>query len=253
MSGLLGSRALLPYEGSVRADPDYSDKPPSNWASTSRCNPALRADSMTVGETVPLAQLVKKGLPGGTDQRSNVSLPPLARRFAGLPSGAFDMNNGKPGIRFPAAEPHHIVPVRGIDGRRRSLRKRQQNNCGTIDAPLHAPFAKPRRLGYFCRMAPHVRNNLIELFPRREIVTARWIIGSDAYAGQDYLFHTDYPAFFAKIGHSRSDAFLSRLSHSTSADRIFYDYVWLDPPPDEVTFLSLMREAEDALQARRVG
>jgi len=105
----------------------------------------------------------------------------------------------------------------------------------------------------FTDMAPHVRNNLIELFPRREIHTARWIIGADAYAGQDYLFHTDYPAFFAKIGHSLKEAFLSRLTHAAAEDHCFYDFVWLDSPPDDVTFHSLMREAEDALKARRFG
>jgi len=102
-------------------------------------------------------------------------------------------------------------------------------------------------------MAPRVRNNLIELFPRREIHTARWIIGADAYAGQGYLFHTDYPAFFAKIGHSLKEAFLSRITHAAGEDRCFYDFVWLDSPPDDVTFHSLMREAEDALKARRFG
>lgn len=100
-------------------------------------------------------------------------------------------------------------------------------------------------------MAPQVGSNLIELYPRREQYTARWIIGTDAYAGQEYLFHAEYPAFVAKIGQSVREGIHSRPFHATEDNRCYYDFVWLDPQPDEMTFGSLMREAEDAFKARR--
>lgn len=196
---------------------------------------------------------MKKGLPGGIDLRSNVSLPPLARRFAGFASGAFDMNNGKPGIRFPAAGRTISYRFDETTAGTRDFEKDSKRIANRLSCSAPAQMSglqNPIDCGTFSDMAHQVRNNLIDLFPRREIHTARWIIGSDAYAGQDYLFHTDYPAFFAKIGHSLKDGFLSRLAHVAGEDRCFYDFVWLDPLPDDVTFLNLMREAEDALKAR---
>lgn len=74
---------------------------------------------------------------------------------------------------------------------------------------------------------------------------ARWIVGQDVFSRQDYLLHTDYPAFIAKIRHDyrgKNWPFAPPL-----AQRL-HDFVWLDPAPDEVAFLNLMGEADDALE-----
>ena len=44
---------------------DYSNKPPSNWTTHSRGNPALRDTGVTAGEVRPLSRLVA-GLPGAS-------------------------------------------------------------------------------------------------------------------------------------------------------------------------------------------
>ena len=86
------------------------------------------------------------------------------------------------------------------------------------------------------------------LIRNRHAVTAKWIFGQDAFTAQDYIVHTDYPAFLAKVGHSESEGILAPLSYGTRDGRTFYDFVWFDPCPGEINFLNLMCEAEDALQ-----
>ena len=103
---------------------------------------------------------------------------------------------------------------------------------------------------YYRLMALSSRSNLrqMPLMQNRQAVTAKWIFGQDAFTAQNYLVHTDYPAFLAKFGHSESEAVLAPLSYGTSDGRCFFDFVWFDPCPDEIQFLNLMREAEHALQ-----
>ena len=43
------------YSAALYTQPDYSNEPPSSWASTSRCNPALQREPMMAGEAIPLA------------------------------------------------------------------------------------------------------------------------------------------------------------------------------------------------------
>lgn len=98
-------------------------------------------------------------------------------------------------------------------------------------------------------MAARAQANVIRFFPSHEYLTARWIVGRDPYGDKRYLVHNEYPMFLAKIGADR-EAILSALSYGMTNDRSLYDFVWFDPYPGEVAFLNLMREAEDALQAR---
>jgi len=163
------------------------------------------------------------------------------------------MNNGKPDIRRPAAGRTITYQSNVTTACLSATKKDRKRIAERSDPNAPSELQNHAECGTFADMASQVRNNLIELFPRREIHTARWIIGADAYSGQDYLFHTDYPTFFAKIGHSLKEGFLSRLAHAAGEDRCFYDFIWLDPPPDEITFQGLMREAEEALKARRFG
>jgi uncharacterized protein (DUF736 family) len=81
--------------------------------------------------------------------------------------------------------------------------------------------------------------------------TAAWIIGQDAYTGQDYIVHLEAPAFVAKLGHNPDDGILSGLSYATSDDRSIYDFVWFDECPSESDFHELMSAAEHAIQAYR--
>lgn len=76
---------------------------------------------------------------------------------------------------------------------------------------------------------------------------ARWIIGRDAFSEQEYLFHTAYPVFFAKISQDKDAGILSGLSYETKSRKSFFDFYWFDPFPESDTFMELMREAEDAL------
>ena len=103
---------------------------------------------------------------------------------------------------------------------------------------------------YYRHMADSSRNNLrqMPIVRNRCAITAKWIFGQDAFTAQDYLVHTDYPAFLAKIAHSENEGILAPLSYSTGDGHSFYDFVWCDPFPGETHFLNLMREAEDALK-----
>ena len=76
---------------------------------------------------------------------------------------------------------------------------------------------------------------------------ARWIIGRDAFSEQEYLFHTEYPVFFAKVGRDDETGILSGLSFAMRGQGSLYDFFWFDPFPENAAFLELMREAEDAL------
>ena len=103
---------------------------------------------------------------------------------------------------------------------------------------------------YYWPVAPSNRTNIhcMPIVRSRQAVTAKWIFGQDAFTAQDYLVHTDYPAFLAKVGHSQREGILAPLSYGTGDGRSFYDFVWFDPFPGEIPFLNLMREAEDALK-----
>ncbi len=84
-------------------------------------------------------------------------------------------------------------------------------------------------------------------YPSHVRAVARWLVGQDAFEDQAYLVHTEYPAFFAKVGIDEDEGLLSGVSYAMRDDRSLYDFVWYDPFPGETGFLSLMREAEDAL------
>lgn len=79
--------------------------------------------------------------------------------------------------------------------------------------------------------------------------TAVWIVGQDAYSGQDYIVHLDAPAFVAKLSTDPDEGVLSGLSYATSDDRSIYDFVWFDECPSESDFRTLMNAAEHAIQA----
>ena len=90
----------------------------------------------------------------------------------------------------------------------------------------------------------------IPIIRKSAAILARWIVGQDVFSGQEYLLHTDYPAFLAKICHdSRGKTW---PLHATQTGRL-HDIVRMDPAPDEVSFLNLMGEAEDALEEFRVS
>jgi len=78
--------------------------------------------------------------------------------------------------------------------------------------------------------------------------TAVWIIGQDAYSGQDYIVHLAAPAFVAKLSADPNQGILSGLSYATSDDRNIYDFVWFDDCPDESDFRDLMNAAERAIR-----
>jgi hypothetical protein len=82
----------------------------------------------------------------------------------------------------------------------------------------------------------------------RPAVIAKWILGQDAFSSQLYLVHTEYPAFYAKIGYD-DEGILAPLSYGTSQGQNLYDFVWFDPFPDEAQFMNVMSEAESALDA----
>ena len=76
---------------------------------------------------------------------------------------------------------------------------------------------------------------------------ARWIVGKDAYSEQQYLLHVAYPMFVAKISRDPDGGILSGLSYEGDNGWHFFDFFWSDPFPEGDAFLSLMREAEAAL------
>jgi len=79
-------------------------------------------------------------------------------------------------------------------------------------------------------------------------VVAKWIFGRDAFSSQQYVVHTEYPAFFAKIGHD-GEGVLAPLCYGTRQGQNLYDFVWFDPFPGHGQFRSVMGEAETALEA----
>ena len=85
----------------------------------------------------------------------------------------------------------------------------------------------------------------LPIIQKTAITLARWIVGQDVFSGQQYLLHTDYPTFLAKI---RPGARGKTWPFAPPLAQRLHDLVWLDPAPDEVTFLNLMGEAEDILQ-----
>jgi hypothetical protein len=84
---------------------DYSDEPPSHWASTSRCNPALRAAEVVAGQVtrylrwpvygarppILLARLMRPSLPRSAlpDRERQLAFLSLAVSMPGLPKGRF--------------------------------------------------------------------------------------------------------------------------------------------------------------------
>ena len=82
---------------------------------------------------------------------------------------------------------------------------------------------------------------------------ARWIVGKDAYSEQEYLLHAAYPMFVAKISRDSDAGILSGLSYEGDNRWNFFDFFWFDPFPEGDAFLSLMREAEAALDEHHEG
>lgn len=98
-------------------------------------------------------------------------------------------------------------------------------------------------------MGPHSDNRTP--FPGHVAPTARWVIGRDPYGDSRYLIHNDGPRFTAKIGRDENEGVLSGLSYELPDGRSLYDFIWLDPLPNERAFRTLMSSAVEALATHR--
>jgi hypothetical protein len=96
--------------------------------------------------------------------------------------------------------------------------------------------------------ASHAKISCMPIIRNRRAVVAKWIFGRDAFSKQQYVVHTEYPAFFAKIG-QEADGKLSTFRHEIRPDQNLFDFVWLDPFPGGAQFLSVIHEAEIAFDA----
>lgn len=103
--------------------------------------------------------------------------------------------------------------------------------------------------GYFNKRKEMETRQRNRPWVHRERHAAGWIMGQDVHSSQDYIIHTQAPAFIAKIAHDSNEGILSGLSYATNAGRSIYDFVWFDAVPNKRAFFQLMRDAEAALNA----
>jgi hypothetical protein len=80
----------------------------------------------------------------------------------------------------------------------------------------------------------------------------RWIIGDAVDTDREYVIHLSSPKFLAKFldgggaDDDESDAILSEVSiHIDGID--FYDFLFIDTPPDQTELVSVLREAHAAI------
>lgn len=88
---------------------------------------------------------------------------------------------------------------------------------------------------------------IIEAGRRSRIPHApEWIFGEGEDLQDEYLVHTTYPRFIARL--TTDDELCSGVAYITADGEQIADFVWIDVEPDEEGFRDIMYQADDALE-----
>ncbi|WP_417831727.1 hypothetical protein [Terasakiella sp.] len=80
-----------------------------------------------------------------------------------------------------------------------------------------------------------------------------WIVGDGADTGHEYIVHTRYPRFIAKVASEQAGDDADILSGITYAcadgDQVLCEFIWSDKPPESDDLVRLLQRADAALEA----
>ena len=79
----------------------------------------------------------------------------------------------------------------------------------------------------------------------------KWIVGIGSESGLDYVIHTRFPRFLAKIAEPEDGGMVNTidgLTYSLRSGAVLCEFIWSAPIPDEGELISLLRQADAAIE-----